>query len=47
MMFAYIASEKRHYHLRADRDEAVRRTRQDLKAGKTRLATDDQVALDN
>jgi hypothetical protein len=43
-LFAYISSEERHYSLRADQAEAVRRIRRDLKTGKTRFATDDEVA---
>ena len=43
-LFAYISSEDRHYSLRADQAEAVRRIRRDLQTGKTRLATDDEVA---
>ena len=44
VLFAYISSEERHYGLLADQAEAVRRIRRDLKTGKTRLATDDEVA---
>jgi hypothetical protein len=44
VLFAYISSEERHYALRPDQAEAVRRIRRDLKAGKTRLATDDEAA---
>jgi hypothetical protein len=43
VLFAYISSEERHYGLRADQAEAVRHIRRDLKTGKTRLATDDEV----
>ena len=43
-LFAYISSEERHYSLRTDQAEAVRRIQRDLKTGKTRLATDDEVA---
>jgi hypothetical protein len=43
VLFAYISSEERHYSLRADQAEEVRRIRRDLKTGKTRLATDDEV----
>jgi hypothetical protein len=43
-LFAYIASDERQYHLRPDQAEAVRRTQRDLKTGKTRLATDAEVA---
>jgi hypothetical protein len=45
VLFAYISSEERYYSLRADQAEAVRRIRRDLKTGKTRLATDDEVAV--
>ena len=43
-LFAYISSDARHYQLTSDQIEAVRRTRNDLKTGKTRLATDAEVA---
>ena len=43
-LFAYISSDDRQYQLRPDHAEAVRRIRHDLKNGKTRLATDDEVA---
>jgi hypothetical protein len=43
-LFAYISSDERQYHLRPDQAEAVRRIKRDLKTGKTRLATDDEVA---
>jgi predicted metal-dependent HD superfamily phosphohydrolase len=43
-LFAYISSDERHYHLTSDQIEAVRRTRRDLKTGKTRLASDTEVA---
>jgi len=42
-LIAYISSEERHYHLRPDQVEEVRRIRRDLKSGKTRLATDQEV----
>jgi hypothetical protein len=42
-LFAYISSDDRQYQLRPDHAEAVRRIRRDLKSGKTRLATDDEV----
>jgi hypothetical protein len=42
-LFAYISSDDREYQLRPDHAEAVRRIRRDLKSGKTRLATDDEV----
>ena len=43
-LFAYISSDERQYHLRSDQAEEVRRTLRDLKSGKTRLATDAEVA---
>ena len=42
-LFAYISSDDREYQLLPDHAEAVRRIRRDLKSGKTRLATDDEV----
>jgi hypothetical protein len=42
-LFAYMSSDERHYSLRADQVEAVHRIRRDLKSGKTRLATDEEV----
>jgi hypothetical protein len=42
-LLAYISSDDRQYQLRPDQAEAVRRIRRDLKNGKTRLATDDEV----
>jgi hypothetical protein len=42
-LFAYIASDERQYRLHPDQAEAVRRTQRDLKTGKTRLATGDEV----
>ena len=44
VLFAYISSDERQYRLRPDQAEAVRRTQRDLKMGKTRFATDDEVA---
>jgi hypothetical protein len=44
VLFAYISNEERHYRLLPGQAEAVRRTRRNLQAGKTRLATDDEVA---
>lgn len=43
VLFAYISSDEREYQLRADQAETVRRVRRDLRAGKTRLATDHEV----
>ena len=42
-LFTYISSNERQYHLSSDQAEAVRRIRRDLKTGKTRLATDEEV----
>jgi hypothetical protein len=42
-LFAYISSDDRQYQLRPDQAEAVRRIRRDMKNGRTRLATDDEV----
>jgi hypothetical protein len=44
VLFAYISNDERHYRLQPDQAEAVRRIRGDLKTGKTRLATEDEVA---
>jgi hypothetical protein len=43
-VFAYMASDERQYVLRPDQVREVRRIRDDLKSGKTRLATDDEVS---
>jgi hypothetical protein len=43
-LFTYISSDERQYHLSSDQVEAVRRTRRDLKTGKTRFATEAEVA---
>jgi hypothetical protein len=43
-VFAYMASDERQYVLRPDHVREVRRIRDDLKSGKTRLATDDEVS---
>jgi hypothetical protein len=43
VLFAYISSDERQYSLRPDQAEVVRRIRRDLKTGKTRLATAEQV----
>jgi hypothetical protein len=42
-LFAYISSDDRQYQLRPDQVDAVRRIRREMKNGKTRLATDDEV----
>jgi toxin ParE1/3/4 len=44
VLFAYISSDDRQYNLRPDQAEAVRRIERDLKTGKTRLATDEELA---
>jgi hypothetical protein len=43
-LFAYISSDEREYQLRPEHAEAVRLIQRDLKSGKTRLATEDEVA---
>jgi hypothetical protein len=43
-LFAYISNDDRQYQLRPDQAEAVHRVRRDLQNGKTRLATDGEVA---
>ena len=43
-LFAYISSDEREYRLHPEQAEAVRLIRRDLKSGKTRLATEDEVA---
>ncbi len=43
-LFAYISSDERHYRLRPDQAEEVRRVRRNLESGQTRLATDGEVA---
>jgi hypothetical protein len=44
VLFAYMSNDDRHYRLQSDQAEAVRRIRGELRTGKTRLATDDEVA---
>ena len=44
VLFAYIADDERQYRLRPDQADAVRRIQRDLKSGKTRLATESEVA---
>ena len=44
VVFAYVSSDERRYHLRADQIREVRRIRQGLRDGTTRLATDDEVS---
>jgi len=44
VLFAYVSSEERQYHLRPQQISQVRRIRQDLRDGKTRLATDVEVS---
>ena len=43
VLFAYISEDERQYCLRPDQAEAVRGIQRNLKSGKTRLATDDEV----
>jgi putative addiction module component (TIGR02574 family) len=42
-LFAYIANDDQPYRLTADQAEEVRRRQTDLRHGKTRLATDEEV----
>ena len=44
VLFAYISNDERQYGLSPDQADAVRRIRHNLKTGKTRLATDEEVA---
>ena len=44
VLFAYVCSEERHYQLRPHQITQVRRIRQDLRDGKTRLATNTEVS---
>lgn len=44
VLFAYVSSEERRYHLRPHQITQVRRIRADLHDGKTRLATDAEVS---
>jgi len=44
VLFAYVSSEERQYSLRPHQIMQVRRIRQDLHEGKTRCATDAEVA---
>jgi hypothetical protein len=44
VLFAYVSSEERQYHLRPHQITQVRRIRQDLRDDKTRLATDTEVS---
>jgi hypothetical protein len=44
VLFAYVSSEERQYSLRPDQITQVRRIRQDLSTGKTRLATEAEVS---
>ena len=44
VLFAYVSSEERRYHLRPHQITQVRRIRQDLRDGKTRLATEGEVS---
>jgi hypothetical protein len=42
-LFAHIANEDRRYQLSADQIEEVKRIRERLRSGETRLATDDEM----
>jgi hypothetical protein len=44
VVFAYVSSDERRYHLRPDQIREVRRIRQGLRDGITRLATDEEVS---
>ncbi len=44
VLFAYISSDERQYHLRAHQVAEVQRTRQSLRTGATRLATSEEVS---
>lgn len=44
VLFAYISSDEREYHLQPHQAEEVRRIRRDLAAGRTRLVENSQVA---
>ena len=44
VLFAYVSSDERQYHLRPDQIREVRRIRQSLRDGTTRLATDAEVS---
>jgi hypothetical protein len=44
VLFAYVSSEERHYHLRPHQITQVRNIRKSLREGKTRLATDAEVS---
>jgi hypothetical protein len=42
-LFAHIANEDRRYRLSADQIEEVKRIRERLRSGETRLATEDEM----
>lgn len=44
VLFAYVSSEERHYRLAPHQITQVKRIRQDLREGKTRLATQGEVS---
>jgi hypothetical protein len=44
VVFAYVSSDERQYHLRPDQIKEVRRIQRGLREGTTRLATDDEVS---
>jgi hypothetical protein len=45
VLFAYVSSEERQYHLRPHQITQVRRIKADLRDGKTRLATGAEVSV--
>ena len=44
VVFAYVSSDERQYHLRPDQIKEVRRIQKALRTGATRLASDDEVS---
>jgi hypothetical protein len=45
VLFAYISNDDRQYRLQAHQVAEVRRIRRGLREGKTRLASDEEVAV--
>jgi hypothetical protein len=43
-LFAHIAGEDQRHHLTSEQIEDVKRIQRELRSGKTRLATDEEVA---
>lgn len=43
VLFAHIANRDRHYGLNANQVEEVKRIRERLRSGETRLATEDEI----